>query len=465
MLNIRKDLSAPNGVGATDALIKFAMGLRWSDLDAAVKHAAKRHVLDTLGAIIAGAAGDLTDRVEGVLGGVRVAGQVVVPGRKRRADLLDAAFISGTAGHGTELDDGYRLGSVHPGVPVVPAVAALAYEKRVGGLRFLEAVVIGYETVCAVSRICHPLMRRRGFHPTGVVGVLGAAMASARLLDLAPDKIANALGIAASSGAGLFAFLNGGADVKRLHAGHAAREGLQAALFAANGIEGPPQVFETVDGFAQAFAFGQDAASSNFTLSPGAPFGITDCYVKPYACCRHLQPAVEALIDLMKANSLKTEDVKDIKVETYSIAAAHAHTDWVDFASAQLSFPYIMALGLKYGWIKLEHFKAETRQNPEVTRLCKLVHVEATPEMDALYPQHRPAKVTVTTSRGVFHKEAMEALGAPELPLSDDGLGQKFLDLVSPSLGADYARRILDDLWRLDSVGDIVPLFDATRPQ
>ena len=57
-------------------------------------------------------------------------GRMPVPGRARRADLLDAAFLGGTAAHGIELDDGYRHGSAHCGCVVVPAVLSIGYERR-----------------------------------------------------------------------------------------------------------------------------------------------------------------------------------------------------------------------------------------------------------------------------------------------------------------------------------------------
>src|SRR5438445_349931 len=138
-------------------------------------------------------------------------------------------------------------------------------------------------------------------HLLDAVGVFGSAAAAGKLRGLSADALANALGLAASSAAGLFAFVNGGGDIKRLHAGHAAREGLQAALLAEQGVEGPPDVIEARDGFMQAFAFGcADKAHSKsaraIALPPAVPFGITDCYIKPYPCCRHIQPAVEALI-------------------------------------------------------------------------------------------------------------------------------------------------------------------------
>jgi 2-methylcitrate dehydratase PrpD len=446
----------------TEAIIALVQNLKWDALDAEVRHAAKRHFLDTLGVIIAGSSGDLAGRAEAVLARVRAAGNVPVPGRQRRADLLDAAYIAGTAGHGIELDDGYRQGSVHPGVATVPAIIGLGYEADISGRAALEAVVVGYETIIAIARACHPDLRQRGFHPTGTVGVFGAAAAAARLLTLPAEQVSNALGLAASSSAGLFAFINGGADVKRLHAGHAAREGLQAALQAQSGIEGPSHVLEVRDGFAQAFAFGRNGKPRDIELPPAVPFGITDCYVKPYACCRHIQPAVEALIELMNDNKLSSDDVRSVKVNTYSIAAEHAHTGWQDYASAQLSFPYIMSLGMKHRWIKVEHFEDKTRLDPEMARLAGLVEVNASDEMDRLYPANRPAHVTITTGRGKFEKQAMEALGAREVPLDDHGLGMKFHDLVDPVLGRERADQLLAGLWRLDELDNISSLLDST---
>src|SRR5205814_1001508 len=152
--------------------------------------------------------------------------------------------------------DGFRQGSVHPGCVVVPAALAVAYAQGASGAELLEAVVAGYETVTAIGAACHPRLRQRGFHTTSVIGVFGSAVAAGKLLRLSSGEMSDALGLAASSAAGLFAFVNGGADVKRLHAGHAAREGLQAALLARAGIQGPPDVLEAPDGFMHAFLGG-----------------------------------------------------------------------------------------------------------------------------------------------------------------------------------------------------------------
>lgn len=448
--------------GATDALVSFAVGLNYAALRDEVRHYARRHLLDTVGVMIAGAGGEIATRTEAMLAAIRPGGDVPVPGRARRADLLDAAFLGGTAAHGIELDDGYTKGSVHPGCTVVPTVLSLGYLEDCSGKELIEAIVAGYETVTAIGRACHPDLRQRGFHPTGAVSVFGAAVASAKLRGLSEPMLANAMGIAASSSAGLFAFVNGGGDIKRLHAGHAAREGLQATLLAERCVEGPPGVIEARDGFLQAFAFGRTERARPIELPPQVPFGITDCYIKPNPCCRHIQPAVEALIALLTEENIATEDVQHVEVETYRIAAAHAETGWGDYASAQLSFPYLMSLALLYRGIKVEHFEEETRRDPVFAGLAAKLRVTAPPAIDSLYPPLRPARVTVTTARGAFTRQADEAVGSRLVPLGDTQLTEKFIGLVAPVLGGQRTKELADRLWHVDELREIAPLVEAT---
>jgi 2-methylcitrate dehydratase PrpD len=445
-------------VGSTTAaLVEFISELRYPTIPDEARHYARRHLLDTVGVMIAGAAGDVASRAEAVLATVRPAGRIPVPGRARRADLIDAAFLGGTAAHGIELDDGFRQGSVHPGCVVIPAALALGCARHSDGQALMQAIVAGYETVIAIGRACHPDLRQRGFHPTAAVGVFGSAAAAGKLGALSPDRLANAFGLAASSAGGLFAFVNGGGDIKRLHAGHAAREGLQAALLADQGVEGPPGVLEARDGFMQAFSRADKARV--IALPP--PFGITDCYIKPYPCCRHIQPAVEALIGVLADENIASDEVERIEVATYRIAAEHAETGWDDFASAQLSFPYLIGLALKFRAIKLKHFADEVRRDPGFAAIARKLTVTAPPDVDRLYPQLRPARVTVTTARGSFTRQADEALGSRIVPLDDAALEVKFLGLVGPVLGTARAKALAEQLWSIDALSDVAPLVES----
>ena len=123
---------------------------------------------------------------------------------------------------------GSARGTIHPGAPIVSALLPLAHGGRVAGKDLLVAMVAGYEAALAIAFACHPSLRRGAIIPTATIGTLGAAVAASKLLGLPYELASNALGLSASSAAGLHAYVNGGADVKRLHPGHAAREGLQA---------------------------------------------------------------------------------------------------------------------------------------------------------------------------------------------------------------------------------------------
>ena len=337
---------------------------------------------------------------------------------------------------------------MHPGCTVVPAILSAGYVKKASGAQLIEAMVAGYETVTAIGRAVHPDLRHRGFHPTGAVAVFGAAMAVGKLRGLTPQQLSHALGIAGSSSAGLFAFVNGGADIKRLHAGHASREGLQAALLAEAGVEGPPAVIEARDGFMQAYAYNADRARP-VELPPTVPFGITDCYIKPNPCCRHIQPAVEALIAILNDEKIASDEVKHVAVETYRIAAEHAGTGWDDYASAQLSFKYLMSLALKFRGIKVAYFEDAIRNDPGWSALASKFEISAPHEIDRLYPKLRPARVTVTTPKGKFVRQADEAMGSRLVPLDDDGLRAKFIGLVEPVHGAK-AQELAQRLWDID---------------
>lgn len=445
----------------TQRIVDFAVDLKWQTLDETVRRAVKRHFFDTVGVIVAGAAGEIVGRAEGAIGTVRAPGAVPVFGRRRRADILDACYLSATAGHGIELDDGYRQGSVHPAVCVIPAAIYAGFSPAMSGECLLEAIVAGYEVMTSLAETTHPEIRRRGFHPTGVMGVIGAAVAAAKVRRLEPKAFRNALGLAASSAAGLFSFINGGSDVKRLHAGHAAREGLQAVLLAQAQVAAPPNAIEGRDGLLQAFAFGS-APPREVTLPPDAPYRMCDCYIKPYACCRHLQPAVEALIALLDEEGIEHTRIRQIHVETYAISAEHAHTGWDEYASAQLSFPYVLALAAKFRRIKISHFERDVREDPVIAALCGLVRIEVAPDLDALYPRLRPARVTVMTDQRSYTRQVMEALGSAQVPISDEQVTEKFRELTVPVLGesrSEAARVRLANIEFEDDLPSVVEML------
>ena len=430
---------------ATDSerLIALVQDMHWESLPVPVQDVAKQLLIDTIGTIVAGLDQTVSQQVLRTLPSAD--GIPTVFKLPKAVAAQDLAFLLGTSAHGIELDDGYRQGSVHPGVAVVPALLAAAADHAADGKTFLTALVAGYETITAIAESCHPALRKRGFHPTAVVGPLGAGQAVGKLFGASSQTLMATLGLSASTANGLFSFLTDGGDVKRLHAGQAARSGLISALHAREGIAGPANVLESEGGFFRTFV-SDTAAPRLLDLPPDSDWRILDCYIKPHACCRHLQPAFEALASVMDEHDLQASDLKRIHVETYSIAEAHAGLGWSDFASAQLSFKFVLGLAAVERKASLAHFSETYRESDAIRTVADLCTITASNEMDSLYPEHRPARVTVETNKGTFSQYADEASGCRKYPLTQHQLEEKFSGLVNPRLGSEATQDLLNTL-------------------
>ncbi len=447
--------------GPTARLAEFCAGLRFDDLDPSARHAVRRHLLDTLGASIAGTQSLPAQIAARTLRELENTGTIPVPGFEGGWNRLTAAYLLGASAHGLELDDGYRAGSVHPGAPVIPAVLAASWGRKVDGKRIASAIAAGYEVVTRVAEAAHPASRKRGFHNTPITGVLGAAVASASILGLDAAQTAHALGIAASSAAGLFAFLHGGGEIKRLHPGFAAREGLMAALLARNGMTGPAGVLEIEDGFLQAYSGA--ANLEKLVAGLGEGFNVARCYIKPYACCRHLHPGMDAVIAVAREEGVTAEDIASVEIGTYGIAAGHAHGGWEDMPSAQMNYRFCTALAATKGRAGIAEFGSAYLADPALGDLAERVTVSIDPGCEADYPRLRSANVTVITKAGTRHQRYIdEPLGSARHPLSDAALVRKFHDLATPVLGAVEAERIHAAIWSLETLGDIDTLLKAS---
>lgn len=451
---------AETGLGATEALVKFASGLRFEDIPEAAVHAARRHSLDTVGAILAGTRQRATKVVKQTLLELAGTGNAPVPGLTRRFDPLSAAYIAGTAGHGLELDDGYRAGSVHPGTVIIPALLAASATGRFTGKQWLTATVVGYEAVCRLAGAMHPASRHKGFHNTSVMGVMGAALAVGSLLELDETRMAHALGLAGSSAGGIFAFLRGGGEVKRTHPGHAAREGVQCAFAARHGLTGPDDVLEIEEGFFDTFSENVDEAAVTDGLLDGN-LVMSRCYIKPYAACRHLHPGIDAVLDILNVDKVEPDQIDRVEVGSYAIAVSHGSPKYDDMLSAQMSYPFALATALERRAVNLNHFDEKARSDQAVLRHVSKVSIVTDAECENDYPRLRPAKVTLHTRDGAsYYRRVDDPYGSADNPVVDDALSEKFHSLADPILGKARAGEAERMLWHLDDVTDIANLMD-----
>src|SRR3954453_19577494 len=221
-------------------------------------------------------------------------------GHARALDSAGAAFVNGTAAHGEDFDDTFEGGPVHAGAVVVPAVLAIAEREKLAGRDALARIAVGCELMCRASLVAPKGIHKAGFHPTAVLGALGAAAGVATAMRLSARQFVDALGVVGSMASGIIEYLAEGAWTKRLHPGWAAQAGIRACDLARHGFVGPPTVLEGTHGFFHAFAHGKEGEWDKLTDGFGAEWVANGIAFKPYACGTMTQPYVDCAARLAK---------------------------------------------------------------------------------------------------------------------------------------------------------------------
>jgi 2-methylcitrate dehydratase PrpD len=439
-------------------LAQFCVDTRFEDLPAALVEQAKRHILDTFGAALAGAGSDVAKQARQVFKGE--AGSTLVWGTGLRVGAAQAAMLNGIAAHALELDD--TGGCDHSGAVVLPAVmAALSMstlsvsEASVDGRELITAVVIGYEIGRRVLEACgsYSAHNGAGWHSTATCGVFGAAAASARILGLDAQQTLSAMGIAGSFSGGLWAFIHDGSQSKRLHSGRAAEGGLLAARFAQQGITGPTKLFDDVwGGFLKTLA-ANTAVPEALDAELGHVWKLARCSIKPYAACRGTHSAIDALGLLLDQLQVSADQVEDVQVSLCGfLQDMCGGQDVSTLPAAQMSLSYALAARLVQGHCRLEAYDDEQRRHPQIARWMSRIRLEVDPQLS----EDGEPVVSVRTVDGRHASLCVEVpLGAPGNPLSDAALEEKFFSLAGRVIPRQQAKELLEQLWRLEELESV----------
>jgi 2-methylcitrate dehydratase PrpD len=418
-------------------------------LPAEVAHHAKRALIDWFSALFPGigqAPGRqlmLAHRSE--LGH----GKSSLPGQRTTAFPGTAAWINGSISHAVEFDDIFRDAVYHPGCPTIAAALAVAEDRGSSGADLLKAITVGYEISTRIGVAVQP-SHYRFFHTTGTVGCFGSAAATAALLDGGnPDVMRHALATAASFAAGLQQAFRSDAMTKALHAGHAAWVGVTAGTGAASGITGALDILEGAAGFGAAMSV--EPKWQLATEGLGTRYNIQSITQKNHGCCGHTFAAIDAMLDIRAQHKFDAAQVESIRVDTYQTALdVTGNFEPRTAFEAKFSLPYVISHALLYGAVRLNAFEEKRLADPEIRGLMARTGLHADPQLSAGFPVMRAARVTVALRDGrLLEQFAPCRKGDPEAPLTDADLNDKFVELASPVIGAEAARRLLDQLWQI----------------
>jgi 2-methylcitrate dehydratase PrpD len=339
-------------------------------------------------------------------------------------------------------------------MPVVRAMSAaalaVAEDRGRSGADLLKAITVGYEISTRIGVAVQP-SHYRFFHTTGTVGCFGGAAAAAALA--APgdaDVMRHSLATAASFASGLQQAFRSDAMTKALHAGHAAWVGVTSGVGAAGGITGALDILEGAAGFGAAMAVQPNWALATEGL--GTRYNIQAITQKNHGCCGHTFAAIDAMLDIRARTRIDAAQVESIRVDTYQTALdVTGNFEPRTAFEAKFSLPYVVGHALLYGAVRLNAFEPPRLADTGIRSLMARTTLHADPALSAGFPGVRAARVTVALRDGrVLEHFAPCRKGDPEAPLTDADLNDKFVELAAPVIGAEAARRLLDQLWRIE---------------
>jgi 2-methylcitrate dehydratase PrpD len=367
----------------------------------------------------------------------------------RKSNAYGAVLANSTAAAALDLDDGYRKARGHPGAAVIPAAWSML-EALPSGVdkceAFCSAVAAGYEAGVRMS------IGRASYAPSGAWSAYAAIGAVGNLCKVSSTVIANAFGIAAQFSPalpGLAGLM--GSDVKEGIAWGTVT-GLSALKMAQSGFTGPVAIFDEVETF----------VPDKMLDGIGSALLIEGTYFKPYACCRHIHAPLDASAALLVASGVDIDQVQSMVVHTYLASFNLSNlAEPRTLIEAQYSIPFCVALSVLRGANALLPMRVESLGDVAVKRFARLISVRHDTELDGLFPERSPARVSITLRDGqTLVSPITDPRGDPHTALSYRELESKFTVATASLLDAERQTDVLHAVQGLRD-GDIDTLRRA----
>lgn len=439
----------------TETFLEKIDAIATSQIPDTVYERAKRALLDYIGVTLAGVAFQKRKIEKYLEFAEPEKGGYVPVGMKDGYSLKETVFLNGLNGHALDFDDGTNAGIIHLGSPIFSVLLPLAWKHNCSMEKLLRAAIIGYETSFTMAMSIQPQHKAMGYHATGTCGVLGIALSISYLLGFNKEERRNAFSAACVSATGMLKVLDDGSELKPYNVAKSALLGLIACQMAKAGFKGHPDALSGDRGYLKMMC-GSEVELVNPILS--GTFAIEKAYVKPYAACRYCHPSIEAAINLK--DRVSPDSIEEITVRTYSLAVnKHDHTDVSVSASAKMSIPYGVAVGIICGKAGLKEYDDAHVKNREIKELTKKVHVYSHDVFTAAFPDITSALVEIKTKSGqILSKQIDFPKGEPENPMNEKEFKQRFEELCL------YAQKSnAKEIYNSVKSGELKSMFDLIK--
>lgn len=403
-------------MSATSDLLDFAAAEH--RLPEEVRADTLRLLGDTL---MVGAAGSGAPGAEGVFQSARVGGagqEARLLGRSERLPAASAAYVNGFQIHCLEWDAVHEGAVVHA-LSVVTAALHAVIDRR-GGCdadAALTALAVGVDIASGLGIASESPLR---FFRPATAGLIGAALAVARIEGLSYAQFADVLGLAYSHCAGTMQAHVEGSIALPLQIANAARAAVQVVDLVRHGLTGPHDALEGSFGYFTLFDQGD---LSRYTQTLGQVWRISEVSTKPYPCGRASHAVIATLADV-RESSRKIESITAHVPPLIARLVGRPLINEMTPAYARLCLPFLTALMLRTGRIDPRRFTPEDFGDPLLREIATKIRVVIDDNSDpnALSPQ----TIAIHYEDGITETHRVsDTLGSPNAPMNLHQANQK----------------------------------------
>src|ERR1700732_3785238 len=425
----------PKTAGLTAYVGRFVATTTYGQIPQEVIELGKKSILDGLGLALAGSraeTGSISRKYVQQIGVCN--GKATIIGSAEKTSPRFAALINGISIHADVFDDTQLAAAkdrvygllMHPTVPVLPAIFALAEQHSVSGKEWMLAYHVGAEVECKIAEAIAPRHYQDGFHTTGTCGPLGSAAACAKLLKFDLPKTLNAFGLAASQSGGLRE--NFGTMTKPFQAGRAAESGLVSAELVALGWTAAEQILEADRGFFRAFGGSFDPSAIKDRLGKPWTFASPGVSLKPYPSGSLAHPAMTELARLIDANKIQAAQVEKVDIgANHNMTTTPLPHPPETGLEAKFSMEFCIAILLLERKAGLGEFSDKVVQRPDVQEMIRRVNFYVDPEAESAGYDKMTSLLKIHLKDGrIISGRADFGKGSPANPMTFEEAAAKF---------------------------------------
>lgn len=450
----------------TAKIAQWAARLQFDDLSSDAIYQGKRFLLDSLACALGGYRQHDVRIALQVLDEIAGAGRATVIGAGRKVDAVSASLANALMVRVMDYNDIYwKQDPSHPS-DIIPAALACCERAGSNGKELLVGIALGHEFEMRFCESAFPGIRERGWHHATLTAFVSPIVAG-RALHLGAEQIQHAIGISASRHATLGAVTAAKLTMmKNTVDPMATQSGVLAALMAEKGYTGPEHVVDGKEGLTH--CLGPDWKLNLLTDGLGESWRITQCGMKFFPTEALTHAPISAVLDLVKANDLKPEQVTKIRIHSLARAADilsdPSKYDPRTKETADHSLPYVIAAALADRQVTPAQFTMRKIMDPTIRAQLKKIEVVADPEIEKVFPALQRVVVIIHTSDGRELKKQLDyPKGDPRNPLTDQEVEEKFAALAEGVLSKAAKKKLTDAIWNLEKLGSVSKLMALTK--